>query len=72
MSGRQNSLQGKKECDPEWIKEIANYAKTVKKLKLTNEDKKLLRELFFEYQRNGLAPKYAIKKAKNVVLSFKK
>ena len=64
-------LQGSPKNDPEWIKEISNYTKTGK-LNLTDEDKKLIRELFLEYQRDGLAPKNAIEKAKNIVLCFKK
>ena len=72
MSGRQNNLQGKKGNDPEWIKEITFQLSILKKQKITDEEKKLFRELFFEYQRDGLSPKDAIEKAKNVVLSFGK
>jgi len=65
-------LQCKKEDDPEWIKEIAFQLSILKKQKITDEDKKLFRDLFFEYQRDGLSPKDAIEKAKNIILSFKK
>jgi len=65
-------LLGKPEDDPEWIKEIAFQLSILKKRKITDEDKKLFRELFFEYQRDGLSPKDAIEKAKNIILSFKK
>ena len=65
-------LLGKPEDDPEWIKEIAFQLSILKKQKITDEEKKLFRELFFEYQRDGLSPKDAIEKAKNVVLSFGK
>ena len=65
-------LLGKSKDDPEWIKEIAFQISILKKQKITDEDKKLFRELFFEYQRDGLSPKDAIEKAKNIILSFKK
>ena len=65
-------LLGKPEDDPEWIKEIAFQLSILKKQKITDEDKKLFRDLFFEYQRDGLSPKDAIEKAKNIILSFKK
>jgi hypothetical protein len=70
-AGRKASL-GKPKDDPEWIKEIAFQVSILKKRKVTDEDKKLFRELFFEYQRDGLSPKDAIEKAKNIVLSFGK
>ncbi len=65
-------LIGKPEDDPEWVKEIASQISLLKKKRVTDEEKKLFREIFFEYQRDGLSPKDAIEKAKNVVLSFKK
>ncbi len=64
-------LLGSPENDPEWVKELADYTKKGE-LNLKDEDKKLIRELFFEYQRDGLSPKDAIKKAKDTVLCFKK
>ncbi len=63
-------LIGKPEDDPEWVKEIASQISLLKKKRVTDEEKKLFREIFFEYQRDGLSPKDAIEKAKNVVLSF--
>ena len=71
MSGRQNSLQGKKGDDPEWVKEILSHLITSKKQEITDKYKKLFRDLYFDYLRDGLKPKDAIEKAKNVVLSFK-
>jgi len=68
MQGGKKVLQGSPENDPEWIREIFHFTK---KVKLTDSDKKLIRELFLEYQRNGLPPKDAIEKAKNIVLCFK-
>jgi hypothetical protein len=64
-------IQGQPENDPDWIKEIAFYVSDVKKEEFSDNDKKFLRELFFEYQQDGLSPRDAIAKAKNVILSFK-
>jgi hypothetical protein len=65
-------LQGKPQNDPEWVKEIASQLSYLKGRTLTNEERILLRELFIEYQQDGLKPKDAIEKAKNILLSFKK
>ena len=72
MYAGRKTLLGKSKDDPEWIKEIAFQISILKKQKITDEDKKLFRELFLEYQRGGLSPKDAIEKAKNIVLCFKK
>ena len=64
-------MQSEKEYDPEWVKEIANDIYTLKKQKITAEDKRLIRNLFLEYLNDGLKPKEALNKAKNVILSFK-
>jgi len=69
MQGGKKVLQGSPENDPKWVKEIYYFSKTVK---LTDNDKKFIRELFFEYQREGLSPKDALEKAKNIILCFKK
>ncbi len=71
MKTREKVLLGKKGDDPEWVKEIVSFASAYKKLKITDEYKKLLRDLYFEYQRDGLKPKDAMEKAKNVLASFK-
>jgi hypothetical protein len=70
MRWHKKTNQGLPDDDPEWIKEISDYAKNVK-IKLTDEDKRLIRELFFEYRRDGLMAKDALEKAKNVALCFK-
>ena len=70
MHWHKKPMQGLPDCDPEWIKEISSYAKT-NKSKLTDENRRLISELFFEYRREGFAPKDALDKAKNVVLCFK-
>lgn len=72
MKAREKVLLGKKEDDPEWVKEIVSFASACKKLKITDECKKLLRDLYFEYLRDGLKPKDAMEKAKNIILSFEK
>jgi len=72
MKTGEKVLQGKPEDDPEWVKEIASQISLIKKKKITDINKKLLRELFLDYQRDGLSPKEAIEKAKNIILSFKK
>jgi len=69
MSGMQG-IQ-KKNYNPEWVKELANEVYILKKYKIKDEDRKLIRDLFFEYIRDGLQPKEAIIKAKNIILSFK-
>ncbi len=71
MKTREKVLQGKPEDDPEWVKEIVSFASACKKQKITDEGKKLLRDLYFEYLRDGLKPKNAMEKAKNVLASFK-
>ena len=71
MSGRRNSLQGKKGDDPEWVKEIVSRPITSKEQEITDKYKKLFRDLYLDYLRDGLKPKDAKKIAKNIVLSFK-
>ena len=39
---------------------------------MTAEDKKFLHDLVLEYRIEGMKPKEAIEKAKNVLMSFKK
>ncbi len=72
MKTGEKVLLGKKRDDPEWVKEIVFQISIFKKQKITDEDKKLLRDLYFEYLRDGLKPKDAIEKAKNIMLSFEK
>ena len=61
-------IMGRKENDPEWIRDIASYVKTGK----TDEHKKRLRELYLEYTREGMKPKEAWEKAKRVLACFGK
>lgn len=71
MYAGKKRLQGLRQNDPEWIKELASQISILSKKKITEEDKRLILELFFEYQKDGLSPKVAIEKAKNIILSFK-
>jgi len=59
-------IKGRKENDPEWIKDIAFYVKSGE----ADKHKKQLRELYLEYTRDGLKPKEAWEKAKNVLACF--
>ena len=59
-------IKGRKENDPEWIKDIAFYVKSGK----AEKHKKQLRELYLEYTREGMKPKEAWEKAKNVLACF--
>jgi len=63
-------LQGKKELDPEWIVELVDgyLSKDVKKL--LDYQKKMLRDQYLDYLRDGLRPKDAIEKAFEIVLCF--
>ena len=65
-------LQGDPRNDPYWIKELSLHFDSGEQYKLTDEDKKFIRDLFIEYKINGMKPKEAIEKAKNVLMCFKK
>ena len=68
---RQKVLFGTKENDPEWVNELASFLITTKDKDIINEYKRLFRELYLAYLKEGLPPKEAIEKAKNVVINFK-
>ena len=59
-------LQGRKENDPKWIKDVASDVKSGK----ADKNKEQLRELFLEYTREGMKPTEAWKKAKRVLDCF--
>ncbi len=63
-------LQGRKEDDPEWVRDIACYFFTHRKKEKTDGYNAEVRELFFEYKRDGLKSKDAWEKAKRVVSCF--
>jgi hypothetical protein len=60
-----------KERDPEWIKNIANALLDVNINNLSDIQKKLLRDQYFDFIRDGLNPKEAIEKALQIVYCFK-
>jgi hypothetical protein len=59
-----------KECDPDWIKAIASALLDVNINNLSDSQKKMLRDQYFDYIRDGLKPKEAIEKALQIVLCF--
>ncbi len=71
MKSGRKILQCTPKNDPDWIKELSLHFDSGKQYKLTDEDKKIIQDLFLEYKRNGMKQKEAIEKAKNVLMSFK-
>ena len=67
---KKKDLLGKKENDPEWIRDVACYFFTYRKNEKSDEYMKELRELFFEYRMDGLKPKEAWEKAKRILDCF--
>ena len=63
-------LQGKKELDPEWIVELVDGYLSKDFKKLSDYQKKMLRDQYLDYLRDGLRPKEAIEKAFEIVLCF--
>ena len=59
------------ECDPEWIKVIATALLDININNLSESQKKMLRDQYFDFIRDGLKPKEAIDKALQIVLCFK-
>ena len=70
MTLKKKGILGKKENDPDWIKDIACYFFTYQKKGKANEYADQLRELFLEYKRDGLRSKDAWNKAKRVIACF--
>ena len=73
-AGQQKKLkksQKIKDCDPEWIKVIASALLDVNINNLSDSQKKMLRDQYFDNIRDGLKPKQAIEKAFQIVLCFK-
>ncbi|GAG94347.1 unnamed protein product [marine sediment metagenome] len=58
--------------EPFWLKELTLHFNSGKQYIPTEEDKKFIYNLFLEYRIEGIKPKEAIEKAKNVLMSFKK
>ena len=63
-------LQGTREQDPEWIVELVDgyLGKNIKNL--SDYQKKMLRDQYLDFLRDGLNPKAAIEKALKIVLCF--
>jgi hypothetical protein len=59
------------ERDPEWIKVIATALLDININSLSESQKKMLRDQYFDFIRDGLKPKEAIDKALQIVLCFK-
>ena len=49
--------------DPEWIKELADGLEDRNIKNFSEEQKRILREIFFENLNNGIKPKDAIEKS---------
>ena len=64
-------LQGIKQYDPEWIKEIAEGLLDKNINKLSDKQIKMLRDLYLKNLRDGLKPKEAMGKAFQIVTCFK-
>ena len=63
-------LRGLKECDPVWIVEIAKGILDKDINRLSDEQIKMLRDLYLDNLREGLKPKDAMNKAYVIVSSF--
>lgn len=64
-------LEGTKECDSEWIKEIVEGLLDKNVNKLSDKQIKMLRDLYLENLRNGLKPREAFVKALQIITCFK-
>ena len=56
--------------DPEWIKVVTESLLDINFNKLSDSQKKMLRDLYLDNLKDGLKPKEAMKKAYGIVLSF--
>jgi len=63
-------LKGKKGDDPEWVQDIACYFFTCKKNGKSDGYEKELHNLFLEYREEGMGPREAWEKAKEVLDCF--
>lgn len=70
LSMETKKLQVIKERDPEWIIEIAKGLLDRKIKDLSDYQKKMLHDQYFENLQNGFKPKEAFKKAIQIVLCF--
>ena len=67
---KSKKFQDIKKRDPEWIKVLANAVLDIDFNKLSDSQKKMLRDQFLDNMRDGLRPKEAIQKALKIVLCF--
>jgi len=65
-----NKILGTKEQDPEWIKELVDGYLGKDVDILSDYQKKMLRDQYLIYLRDGLKPKEAIERAFRLVLCF--
>ena len=56
--------------DPTWVVDIVSFVSDKSNEHILRDNKEVLRSLFLEYIEDGMKPKEALLKAKNVVLSF--
>lgn len=56
--------------DPEWIRVVSERLLNINISKMSDNQKKMLRDLYLEKLRNGLKPKEAMEKAYGIVSSF--
>lgn len=64
-------LQGLKEHDPRWIKEIAEALLDINIDNLSTIQKKMLCDHYLENLKDGMKPREAIEKALQIVYCFK-
>jgi len=62
----EKNIRGRKGEDPEWIKDISSIVD----LEGEKIDVHQLRDLFFEYKRDGMSTRDALQKAKKILNAF--
>ena len=62
----EKNIRGRKGEDPEWIKDISSIVD----LEGEKIDAHQLRDLFFEYKRDGMSTREALQKAKKILNAF--
>ena len=62
----EKNIRGRKGEDPEWIKDISSIVD----LEGEKIDVHQLRDLFFEYKRDGMSTREALQKAKKILNAF--
>jgi len=67
---KNKKIQKIQNSDPDWIKVIANAFLDININNLSDHQKKMLRDQYLDFLRDGLNPKEAIEKALQIVLCF--